>query len=86
MVNKVRWWPEGCRFVGAPGFGDRLGKLPCSRTSAIPTSAANKAHSGQVISEDLGIKLENVTLDMLGRAKRVSIEKETTTIIDGSRW
>ena len=39
---------------------------------------------GQVISEDLGIKLENVTLDMLGRAKRVKIEKENTTIVDGS--
>src|SRR5437899_2729567 len=39
---------------------------------------------GQVISEDLGIKLENVTLDMLGRAKRVRVEKENTTIIDGS--
>src|SRR5690606_14615071 len=39
---------------------------------------------GQVISEDLGIKLENVTLDMLGRAKRVSITKETTTIVDGA--
>lgn len=39
---------------------------------------------GQVISEDLGIKLENVTTDMLGRAKRVSITKEETTIIDGS--
>src|SRR5438874_8078720 len=39
---------------------------------------------GQVISEDLGIKLENVTLDMLGRAKRVRIEKENTTIIDGA--
>src|SRR5205809_7437653 len=40
--------------------------------------------SGQVISEDLGIKLENVTLDMLGQAKRVRIEKENTTIIDGT--
>ena len=40
---------------------------------------------GQVISEDLGIKLENVTLDMLGRAKRVKIEKENTTIVDGTR-
>src|SRR5438045_1693608 len=39
---------------------------------------------GQVISEDLGIKLENVTLDMLGTAKRVRIEKDTTTIIDGA--
>ena len=39
---------------------------------------------GQVISEDLGIKLENVTLEMLGRAKRVRIEKENTTIVDGS--
>src|SRR5438477_13126468 len=40
--------------------------------------------AGQVISEDLGIKLENVTLDMLGRAKRVLIEKENTTIVDGA--
>src|SRR5690606_21133822 len=40
--------------------------------------------AGQMISEDLGIKLENVTLDMLGRAKRVVIEKDTTTVIDGS--
>src|SRR5260370_39012262 len=40
--------------------------------------------SGQVISEELGIKLENVTLDMLGRAKRVRIDKENTTIIDGA--
>ncbi len=40
--------------------------------------------AGQVISEDLGIKLENVTIDMLGRAKRVKIEKENTTIVDGS--
>ena len=40
--------------------------------------------AGQMISEDLGIKLENVTLDMLGRTKRVIIEKDTTTIIDGS--
>ena len=39
---------------------------------------------GQVISEDLGIKLENVTLDMLGRAKRVRVEKENTTIVDGA--
>ena len=40
--------------------------------------------SGQMISEDLGIKLENVTLNMLGRAKRVRIEKENTTVIDGA--
>ncbi|TIM63788.1 MAG: chaperonin GroEL, partial [Mesorhizobium sp.] len=40
--------------------------------------------AGQVISEDLGIKLENITIDMLGRAKRVLIEKDTTTIIDGA--
>ena len=40
--------------------------------------------AGQTVSEDLGIKLENVTLEMLGRAKRVRIEKETTTIIDGA--
>ncbi len=61
--------------VKAPGFGDR-------RKSMLEDIAI--LTGGQVISEDLGIKLENVNLDMLGRAKRVRIEKETTTIIDGA--
>jgi chaperonin GroEL len=61
--------------VKAPGFGDR-------RKAMLEDIAALSA--GQTISEDLGIKLENVTLDMLGRAKRVRIEKENTTIIDGA--
>jgi chaperonin GroEL len=61
--------------VKAPGFGDR-------RKAMLEDIAA--LTGGQVISEDLGIKLENVTLDMLGRAKRVLIEKENTTIIDGA--
>jgi chaperonin GroEL len=60
--------------VKAPGFGDR-------RKAMLEDIAVLTA--GQTISEDLGIKLENVTLDMLGRAKRVRIEKENTTIIDG---
>src|ERR1700738_4430327 len=61
--------------VKAPGFGDR--RKAMLEDVAILTS-------GQVISEDLGIKLENVTLDMLGRAKRVRVEKENSTIIDGA--
>ncbi|WP_238298841.1 chaperonin GroEL, partial [Methylobacterium soli] len=61
--------------VKAPGFGDR--RKAMLEDIAILTKA-------QSISEDLGIKLENVTLDMLGRAKRVRIEKENTTIIDGA--
>jgi chaperonin GroEL len=61
--------------VKAPGFGDR--RKAMLEDIAILTG-------GQVISEDLGIKLENVTLDMLGKAKRVRIEKENTTIIDGA--
>jgi len=61
--------------VKAPGFGDR--RKAMLEDIAVLTG-------GQVISEDLGIKLENVTLDMLGRAKRVSIAKETTTIVDGA--
>src|SRR5262249_18040589 len=60
--------------VKAPGFGDR--RKAMLEDIAILTS-------GQVISEDLGIKLENVTLDMLGQAKRVRVEKENTTVIDG---
>src|SRR3982075_2747704 len=61
--------------VKAPGFGDR-------RKAMLEDIAA--LTGGEVISEELGIKLENVTLDMLGRAKKVRIEKENTTIIDGA--
>src|ERR671921_1007128 len=74
VVNKLR---GGLKIaaVKAPGFGDR-------RRAMLEDIAVLTA--GQTISEDLGIKLENVTLDMLGRAKRVRIEKENTTIIDGA--
>ncbi len=74
VVNKLR---GGLKIaaVKAPGFGDR-------RKAMLEDIAVLTA--GQVISEDLGIKLETVTLDMLGRAKRVRIEKENTTIIDGA--
>jgi chaperonin GroEL len=61
--------------VKAPGFGDR--RKAMLEDIAILTG-------GQLISEDLGIKLENVTIDMLGRAKKVVIEKEKTTIVDGA--
>jgi len=74
VVNKLRGGLK-VAAVKAPGFGDR--RKAMLEDIAILTS-------GQVISEDLGIKLENVTLDMLGRAKRVRIDKETTTIIDGA--
>ncbi|MDW9449332.1 chaperonin GroEL [Sinorhizobium meliloti] len=74
VVNRLR---GGLKIaaVKAPGFGDR-------RKAMLEDIAVLTA--GQTISEDLGIKLENVTLDMLGRASRVLIEKDTTTIIDGS--
>ncbi|WP_163265923.1 chaperonin GroEL [Chelativorans alearense] len=74
VVNKLR---GGLKIaaVKAPGFGDR--RKAMLEDIAILTG-------GQVISEDLGIKLENVTLDMLGRAKKVSITKENTTIVDGA--
>src|ERR671910_1749246 len=74
VVNKLRGGLK-VAAVKAPGFGDR--RKAMLEDIAILTR-------GQVISEDLGIKLENVTLDMLGRAKRVMIEKENTTIVDGS--
>ena len=74
VVNKLRGGLK-VAAVKAPGFGDR-------RKAMLEDIAVLTA--GQLISEDLGIKLENVTLDMLGRAKRVVIEKDTTTIIDGS--
>jgi len=74
VVNKLR---GGLKIaaVKAPGFGDR--RKAMLEDIAVLTK-------GQVISEDLGIKLENVTLDMLGRAKKVVIEKENTTIVDGA--
>ena len=73
VVNKLR---GGLKIaaVKAPGFGDR--RKAMLEDIAILTG-------GQLISEDLGIKLESVTLQMLGRAKKVVIEKEKTTIIDG---
>ncbi|GLS29377.1 chaperonin GroEL [Mesorhizobium albiziae] len=74
VVNKLRGGLK-VAAVKAPGFGDR-------RKSMLEDIAV--LTGGQLISEDLGIKLENVTVDMLGRAKRVAIEKDTTTIIDGS--
>jgi chaperonin GroEL len=74
VVNKLR---GGLKIaaVKAPGFGDR--RKAMLEDIAILTG-------GQVISEDLGIKLENVGIDMLGRAKKVRIEKENTTIVDGA--
>jgi chaperonin GroEL len=74
VVNKLR---GGLKIaaVKAPGFGDR-------RKAMLEDIAVLTA--GQLISEELGIKLENVTLQMLGRAKRVHIDKEATTIIDGA--
>ena len=74
VVNKLRGGLK-VAAVKAPGFGDR-------RKAMLDDIAT--LTGGQVISEDLGIKLENVTLDMLGHAKRVLIEKENTTIIDGA--
>jgi chaperonin GroEL len=74
VVNKLRGGLKICA-VKAPGFGDR-------RKAMLEDIAV--LSGGQVISEDLGIKLENVTLDMLGRAKRCRIEKENTTIVDGA--
>src|SRR4051794_5009062 len=74
VVNKLRGGLK-VAAVKAPGFGDR--RKAMLEDIGILTG-------GQVISEDLGIKLENVTLDMLGRAKKVRIDKENTTIIDGA--
>jgi chaperonin GroEL len=74
VVNKLRGGLK-VAAVKAPGFGDR-------RKAMLEDIAVLTA--GQVISDDLGIKLENVTLDMLGSAKRVVVDKDTTTIIDGS--
>jgi chaperonin GroEL len=74
VVNKLRGGLK-VAAVKAPGFGDR--RKAMLEDIGILTG-------GQVISEDLGIKLENVTLNMLGKAKRVLIEKENTTIVEGS--
>jgi len=74
VVNRLRGGLK-VAAVKAPGFGDR--RKAMLEDIAVLTG-------GEVISEDLGIKLENVTLDMLGRAKRVEITKETTTIVDGA--
>jgi len=74
VVNKLR---GGLKIaaVKAPGFGDR--RKAMLQDIAILTG-------GQLISEDLGMKLENVTMDMLGRAKKVAITKDETTIVDGA--
>jgi chaperonin GroEL len=74
VVNKLRGGLK-VAAVKAPGFGDR-------RKAMLDDLAV--LSGGQVISEELGIKLENVTLDMLGTAKKVSIDKDSTTIIDGA--
>ena len=74
VVNKLRGGLK-VAAVKAPGFGDR-------RKAMLEDIAA--LTGGQVISDDLGIKFENVTLDMLGKAKKVRIDKDNTTIIDGA--
>ena len=74
VVNKLRGGLK-VAAVKAPGFGDR--RKTMLQDIAVLTG-------GQAISPDLGIKLENVTLNMLGRAKKVMIEKESTTIVDGA--
>ena len=74
VVNKLRGGLK-VAAVKAPGFGDR-------RKSMLEDIAV--LTGGRAIAEDLGVKLENVTLEMLGRAKRVTIEKEATTIVEGA--
>ena len=74
VVNKLRGGLK-VAAVKAPGFGDR--RKAMLEDLAVVTG-------GQVISEDLGIKLENVTLDMLGTAKKVTISREATTVVDGA--
>src|SRR6187551_1153880 len=74
VVNRLRGGLK-VAAVKAPGFGDR--RKAMMEDMAILTG-------GQLISEDLGIKLENVTLDMLGKAKKVIVEKENTTLVDGA--
>jgi chaperonin GroEL len=74
VVNKLRGTLSVCA-VKAPGFGDR--RKAMLEDIAILTG-------GKVISEDLGVKLENVTLDDLGRAKKITVDKENTTIVEGA--
>ncbi len=74
VVNKLRGGLK-VAAVKAPGFGDR--RKAMLQDIAVLTG-------GQVVSEDLGIKLENVTLDMMGTAKRVSIDKDNSTVVDGA--
>ncbi len=74
VVNKLRGTLQ-CAAVKAPGFGDR--RKAMLQDIAILTN-------GQVISDDLGIKLENITLNDLGKAKRITIDKDTTTIVEGA--
>jgi chaperonin GroEL len=74
VVNKLRGTLQ-CAAVKAPGFGDR--RKDMLRDIAVLTG-------GNVISDDLGIKLENITLNDLGRAKRVTIDKDNTTIVEGA--
>ena len=74
VVNKVRGTLSSAA-VKAPGFGDRRKEV--LQDIAILTG-------GQVIAEELGVKMENLTLDELGRAKRVVIDKDKTTIIEGA--
>jgi chaperonin GroEL len=74
VVNKLRGTLR-CAAVKAPGFGDRRKEM--LRDIAVLTG-------GNVISDDLGIKLENITLNDLGQAKRVTIDKENTTIVEGA--
>lgn len=74
IVNQIRGALKSCA-VKAPGFGDR-------RKAMLEDIAA--LTGGQVISEDLGVKLENVAIDQLGRAKRIVVDKDNTTIIGGA--
>ncbi len=74
MVNKIRGVLNTCA-VKAPGFGDR-------RKAMLEDIAT--LTGGKMIAEDLGIKLENITLDDLGRAKRITVDKDNTTLIDGA--
>ena len=74
VINKLRGGLK-VAAIKAPGFGDR-------RKSMLEDIAI--LTGGQVVSEDLGIKFENITLDMLGKAKKVRIDKDNTTIIDGA--
>jgi chaperonin GroEL len=74
VVNKLRGTLQACA-VKAPGFGDRR-KAMCEDIAILT--------GGRFLSEDLGIKLENVTLDDMGRAKKIVIDKENTTIVEGA--